>query len=422
MKHQKDVVIGEIEKRPNSIKIRFFWYVGLFTFLIAVLAIIAAWPVVVILATYLAYAVSAIVAIVAIAGGLYLAWLAWHTIRHKVRRDEAITRKLENESSIITHDHNHVAYTFSNGQLFPIYTPQLKQSEMLQLASGNVQTLDFLEVMTKPRRCYSIVADQQTGKTTLAHYLVEYWMKQGIKPIVIAQKYDFGEYAHCEQFGPDSDSIVTGFDLVKQEAQVRQQLAKQMAYGEMNLQPVFLEDFTSFASLIGGKELESFVSQALTVFAARGLLLYFIVHSRVKGAFGLGRQGASLKDQMTRLEIIPAYHHNGEIDHAGKKVVCSIGSNLIDVPVTGIPHHRPRLDYDCTLSLYSLQMDFDHKPQPSRLESSILRRYDQGQGISQIATSVFGQQNGYNTSKVKAVLEKFGREIRDARVREEIGQ
>lgn len=422
MKSQKDVVIGEIEKRPGSFRIRFFWYVGLFTFVLAALAILAAWQTFVILARVAVYAFGAIGAIAAIVGTIYLVWLAIHTVRHKIRRDEATTAKLENESRIITHDHNHVAYRWNDGELFPVYVPQLKPANALALPMGEgVQSLDFLEVMTKPKRCFSIVADQQTGKTTLAHYIVEYWMQRGIKPVVISQKFDAGEYANCEKFGPDSESITAGFDLIRQEAAYRQQLADNgKPYNAMRLQPILLEDFTSFASVIDNKALESFVAQALTVYAARGLLLYFIVHSRNKNAFGLGKQGASLKDQMTRLEIIPAYTMTGEVDHARKQIVCSIGSNLDAVPVTGIPAYTPRLDYECKLSLYSLAMGIKSKVEPNKTESAVLRRYDKGDGISAIALAVFGQQNGYNNDRVKTILEKFGREVKDARLREDV--
>jgi len=422
VKTQKDVVIGEIEKRPGSFRIRFFWYVGLFTFALAALAILAAWQTFVILAQVLVYAITAICAIAILIGSLYFGWLAIHTIRHKVRRDEATTAKLENESRIITHDHNHVAYRWNDGELFPVYVPQLGAANALALPMGEgVQSLDFIEVMTKAKRCFSIVADQQTGKTTLAHYIVEYWMQRGIKPLVISQKYDAGEYANCEKFGPDSASITAGFDLVRQEAAYRQQLADGgKPYNAMRLQPIFLEDFTSFASILDNKALESFVAQALTVFAARGLLLYFIVHSRNKNAFGLGKQGAALKDQMTRLEIIPAYTTTGEVDHASKQIVCSIGSNLEAVPVTGIPAYTPRLDYECRLSLYSLSAGARPQIEPDKTEATVLRRYDKGDGISAIALAVFGQQNGFNNDKVKNILAKFGREVKDQRVREDM--
>lgn len=419
---QQDVVIADFEKNKNGFRIKVYWFIGFFSTLIATIAVIAAWPTVVIFSTYFVIVLAAFVAIIAIAGGLYLVWLAQHEISHKRRRDEAETKKRENESSIITHDHNHVAYCWRNDQLLPIYVPQKANLLPASVDPSTPDFLDFYTVMTQEKRCFAIVADQQTGKTRLAHYLVEHWMSRGIKPLVISQKYDAGEYHNCEKFGPDADGITTGFEMVKTEAAYRQQLANNgVPYREMTLQPVFLEDFTSLYTIIGRTELEQFVAQALTVYAARGLLLYFVAHSRDKAAFGLNRQGAALKDQMTRLEIIPAYDANGKIDHTRKQIVCSIGTSFEAVRVIGVPSHSPNLARDCQAALYHLALPVaQRQPEISPTEATILRRYDRGDGISAIAAAVFGIQNSHNNGKVKETLAKYGREIKDQRVREDV--
>ncbi len=422
---QQDVVIAELEKNKSGFKLKFYWFIGFFSFVIVVIAIIAAWPTVVVLSTYLVFILTTFAAITAFMWGLYLLWLAQHQIKHKRRRDEAQTRKMENDASIVTHNHNDVAYCWRDNQLLPIYVP--KPNANLLPATVDPSTPDFLDfftVMTQAKRCFAIVADQQTGKTTLAHCIVEYWMQRGIKPVVVSQKFDVGEYLNCEKFGPDSSSIVAGFDLIRQEADYRQQLADRgRPYNAMGLQPIFLEDFTSLGSILDNRTLENFVAQALTVFAARGLLLYFIVHSRNKNAFGLGKQGAALKDQMTRLEIIPAYDATGKVDHAKKQVVCSIGTSFEAVRVVGIPSHTPNLERKAQLAMYSLALPVA-QPQteitPTPTEGTILRRYDRGEGISAIAAAVFGIQNSHNNEKVKTVLSKYGREIKDRRVREDI--
>lgn len=406
---QRDTVIADFQKHPGGgFRVRLYVVVGLFVFLLISLLIVAAWPVITVIAFWVAVSIAIVGAALALVGVCAVFFYIWHW----ARREAAKTRRIEREADFIHHDHNHVAWQWQGRQLVPLYEPrQALLPPQIEPEITIPQTLDFLTVMTQQRRVFSIVADQQTGKTTLCHYLVEYWMKRGIKPVVIGQKYDAGEYRNCERYGPDTDSIMAGFETIRQEAQYRQQLADDgQPFGEMELQPVFLEDFTNLTTAMDRTELERFVGQALTVCAARGLLLYFVAHSRAKEAFGLTRQGASLKDQMTRLEIIAVYDNNGNVDHTRKKIVCTIGSNSEPAPVTGVPGYRPNLDRDCQLALYSLSIPVAERvidPQ----EKTILNMYDAGDNISTIATVVYGSKGGPQNGKVKEVLGRNGIEV-----------
>lgn len=401
---QRDTVIADFQKHPGGFRIRIYVVVGMFIFLLLSLLIVAAWPVITVIAFWLAVSVAIVGAVLALVGVCAVFFYIWHW----ARREAAKTRRIEREADFIHHDHNHVAWQWQGRQLVPLYEP--RQSILLPAETEQEtipQTLDFLTVMTQPKRVFSVVADQQTGKTTLCHYLVEYWMQRGIKPVVIGQKYDAGEYRNCERFGPDNDSILAGFEAIRQEAQYRQQLADEgQPFGEMELQPIFLEDFTNMTTVLDRSELERFVGQALTAYAARGLLLYFIAHSRAKEAYGLTRQGASLKNQMTRLEIIATYDNKGNVDHSRKKIVCTIGSNSEPAPVTGVPGYRPNLDRDCRLALYSLAIPvMERAIDPA--EKTVIEMTRAGANISTIATAVYGSKGGPQNNKVKDIQAKY---------------
>jgi len=402
---QRDTVIADFQRsRTGAIRVRFYVVVGIFLFMLFAALIIAAWPVITVVAFYLAIGLAVALGLAVVIGFCALVFMFYQW----TKRERAKTRKMEREVDFIHHDHNHVAWQWQGRQLVPLYEPrQALLPAPIERETAIPQTLDFLTVMTQPRRVFSIVADQQTGKTTLCHHLAEWWMQRGVKPVVIGQKFDAGEYRNCERYGPDTDSILAGFEAIRQEANYRQRLADEgQPFSEMELQPIFLEDFTGMTSIMDRAELERFVAQALTVYAARGLLLYFVAHSRAKEAFGLTRQGASLKDQMTRLEIIAAYDNNGNVDHSRKQVVCSIGSGNEPVTVTGIPSYRPNLDRDCRLALYSLAIPVAERvidPQ----EQTILNMYDAGANISTIAAAVYGSKGGPQNGRVKEVLGKY---------------
>lgn len=406
---QQDTVIADFQRsRGGAIRVRFYMVVGIFLFMLFAALIIAAWPVITVVAFYLAIGLAVVIGLSVVIGFCALVFMFYQW----TKRERAKTRKIEHEADLSTHPRDHVAYRWESRRLIPVYEPrQALLAPPIEAIEAGPAMLDFLTVMTQPRRVFSIIADQQIGKTTLCHYLAEWWMMRGVKPVVIGQKFDTGEYRNCERYGPDTASILAGFETIRQEANYRQQLANEgQPFSEMELQPIFLEDFTGMTSIMDRTELERFVAQALTVYAARGLLLYFVAHSRSKEAFGLTRQGASLKDQMTRLEIIAAYDNNGNVDHSRKQTVCSIGSGSEPVPVTGIPGYRPNLDRDCRLALYSLAIPVAERvidPQ----EKTILNMYDAGANISTIAAAVYGSKGGPQNGRVKEVLGKNSIEV-----------
>jgi hypothetical protein len=255
-------------------------------------------------------------------------------------------------------------------------------------------------------------------------------------PVVIGQKFDSHEYmTGCMRFGPDEASILEGFGLVRQEAQARQGLAQQgTGFNQMLPLPVFLEDATSLNTVVDPAEFEIFTRQVLTVYAARLIVVYFVVHGMSLSAFGL-RAGAALKNHLTCLYFeTPPDKPNYTL--ADVTLTGSLGySQRIDerYPVVNQPYGFASLTDNCEPALYSLRMDLEKPKQPepaaappdpptklTKDERFVLRAYGRGESISAIATDLFGAASSHNNGKVKDVLAKYEIPIRDARRREDV--
>jgi hypothetical protein len=72
-------------------------------------------------------------------------------------------------------------------------------------ATTEAEQLDLLTVFTQPTQSYAIIGGQQTGKTFQAQHIANYWLRQGIKPVVIGPKWDRGEWAGCYLLGDNGN-------------------------------------------------------------------------------------------------------------------------------------------------------------------------------------------------------------------------
>ncbi|MBN1220091.1 MAG: RsfS/YbeB/iojap family protein [Anaerolineae bacterium] len=394
---KRDTVIAEVEKRPNSFRIRFYWFIGLFSFAIAALAIIAAWGTIVLIAKYLAYAVTLLTLIATIVGSIYLVWLAWHSIRHRARRDEAITREMENKASIITHDHNHVAYQCQDGQLYPIYAPGLRQPDLLQLP--NRTEVDLLAALLNEQRVL-IKGPSNTGKTNLLQWIAS--RKQNV--LVLDPHSHPSKWAGCQVVGTGSNhqEIAVALDkLVATMVERYQDIAiGAILEGQHPPLTVIIDEWMSIAYQVDNAK--QVMVRLLTESRKAAFSIYVGSHSERVASLGLDGKG-DLRDGFCLVRLSLA---NGEyratIDYGQGEVTARLPGKFYPQPYFTIPDI------------------LDTAIEPNELEAQILELYGHGTGVSQIAQDVYGQQNGYNNGKVKDVLAKFGVPIRDARVREDV--
>lgn len=174
--------------------------------------------------------------------------------------------------------------------------------------------LDLLTVFTQPLQAYAIIGGQQTGKTFQARHIAAFWVRQGIRPVVLGPKWDKGEWGGCYLIGGNGDfaAVEWGINLVRRL--VEQRHAAQVAHKSHPIQPIFFDDWTPIVDAVSSAR--ALVLEATTLYASVNVLLYFILHSDTAHAWGVDRKGAALKDNFVKLLIQPAYDAAGLIDRS----------------------------------------------------------------------------------------------------------
>lgn len=425
MSNIQDTVILDATKNRSGWRIRIFWFAGVFTAIVFSLMIIAAWHIILAIAPYVIGLLS-----LCITGCLL--WLLYelyqfsqtthakHDAERRIIKAQAAKAEAEARAAMFftfSRSEGVIQHTPTGLNVLALPAPSGGQNVIIDQANGG---FDFFELMTQTRRAFALFGGQQTGKSTKMHHIVRYWQDQGVKPVVIGQKFDSFEYtAGVMRFGPDAKSIVEGFELIRQEAQARQELANRgTSFSDMLPLPVILEDATSLNSVIDKADYETFSRQVLTVYAARMIIVYFVVHGMTLDAFGL-KVGAALKNNLTCLYFeTPMDKARFTIEDVTITGSNSYASRQDDrLPVTSLPAGFATLTDDCEPALYSLTADIPKRTMTVR-ERDILRQYGQGKTVSQIAQDCYGATSSFNNSKVKDVLSRFDIPVIDGRTRE----
>lgn len=424
----QDAVIADIQKsKTGAWRVRVYWFAGVITGLVFMLAIVAGWHIVLTVAPY----VLVIIAIVTLG---FVGWLFYELFqnsktRHKThnaerriieaeaRAKEAQARALE----FFTYSRTEGVIRHNDNGLDVLALPLPNVDNSLTMYGQN-NSFDFFELMTQIKKAYAIFGRQQVGKSTIAHHLARFWQDKGIQPVVIGQKFDSHEYtAGVMRFGPTEESIIDGFNLIRSEAQERQRLAQQgQAFSDMSALPVIIEDATSLNSIVEAKEYEHFMRQLLTVYAARLIVVYLVVHGMDIASFGL-KAGSALKNQLTCLYFdVPP--NKAAFNMSDVTITASVqyepkAENRF--PVVNIPYGYATLTDDCSPALYSLAVDVPKPKQTmTKQEQKILRLYGNGWAVSRIAEHLYDTASKHNNDKIKDVLIKWGVEVKDARLRE----
>jgi hypothetical protein len=181
-------------------------------------------------------------------------------------------------------------------------------------AISQVVEVDLLAIFTQPSQSYAFIAGQQVGKTFQARRIAQHWINSGITPIVIAPKWDRGEWEGCRLFGGeyDFDKVAGGMRRIEYLAQTRH-ANKEMSHKEHPLQPVFFDDWTGIRAKLE-QDAEKFIVDATTFYASVNIILYFMLHADTAATWGVGKVGAALHQNFIKLFIEPGFNEAGMID------------------------------------------------------------------------------------------------------------
>lgn len=172
---------------------------------------------------------------------------------------------------------------------------------------------DLLDVMTQLSQSYATIAGQRVGKSFQNQRVARHWVSSGIQPIVIAPKWDHGEWLGCKLFGGQLNykRIQQGIRVINQIAMERHQSG--MPFNQHPVLPVFFDDWTDIRKELG-EEAESLVVKASTMYATVNIILYFMLHADTVNAWGVDKIGAALHQNFIKLLIEPGYNERGLID------------------------------------------------------------------------------------------------------------
>lgn len=267
-------------------------------------------------------------------------------------------------------------------------------------ATTEAEQLDLISVFTQPTQSYAIIGGQQTGKTFQAQHIANYWLRQGIKPVVIGPKWDRGEWGGCLLMGGNGDFEAVEWGIGK----IRQLVEKRHAdstkgHKQHRIQPVFFDDWTPIVDAVPNAR--ALVLEATTLYASVNIILYFVLHSDTANAWGVDRKGAALKENFVKLFLVPTYDQAGLIIRSLTQGYIRFAGESVDRPVKLF-----------TTQPISMGEAIEVRPNsagPDETQARIIHLHKQGQTVSNIAALVYGSKGGPQNKKVLGVLEKYGK-------------
>ncbi len=281
---------------------------------------------------------------------------------------------------------------------------QADSSLPLLPGGDSAEPLDLLGVFTQPGQAYAIIGGQQTGKTFQARHIAAWWLRQGIKPVVIGPKWDVGEWEGCQMFGGQGDyaAVASGLESVRASTLARHQSAA--GHKSHALQPVFFDDWTAVVE--GCPSARNLIFEATTLYASVNVVLYFIIHADTGPAWGVERKGAALKDAFIKLFITPVYDRNGRVLREQTRGVIRLASG--EERETGLFTGPPVISLHPTLSRGEREPGIAvAAPAPAADEARVIELWQGGErSYRAITTAVWGQHGDFYNRKLADILDR----------------
>lgn len=268
--------------------------------------------------------------------------------------------------------------------------------------------LDLLTVFTQPTQSYAIIGGQQTGKTFQARHVANYWIGQGIEPVVIGPKWDRGEWGGCLLLGGngDFDAVAWGISLIRRIVEHRHADTTK-SHKEHKILPVFFDDWTPIVDQVDNAR--AMVLEATTLYASVNVLLYFILHSDTAHAWGVDRKGAALKDNFIKLFIEPHYDASGLIVRERTRGYIRFAGEMVDRPTRLFSSPPPVLGPPAVVSRQQMQdIGLQAAEGPSEQERRILEMAAAGESHARICEAVWGYKSSNKYPEIDSILARFG--------------
>jgi hypothetical protein len=394
----QDTVIADVQKNKSGWRIRIFWFAGVFSAVVFILMIVAAWHIIVTIAPYIMLAVSGCII-------LLFCWMAYEIyqniatshVKHNAERRilNAQANKVEAEARAATfysysRNEGVIQHTPTGLNILALPAPQHSSDMIIDQTSSN---LDFFKAMSDPMQAYAIVGPQRIGKSILAMHLAKYLTQQKTKCLVIGTKAQKGEWSGCHQF-IGNDKVSEGLSVLLTE--VNDRIGKKVNTPRI---AVFLDDWIN-STVLEPALSEQFFLEAATRILTAGIVPYFLLQSDTKTDWGI-KHGAQLKNNFVHL-VLKATRREGRIDYTSLKADLIYPGDPSKFEVL-LPKGLPQMnDENLIIELPKPEL------KPTDQEQLIISLYDEGKSYRVIASEVFGSVGGRQVSEIREILSKFG--------------
>jgi hypothetical protein len=415
---QRDTVIADFQRsRTGAIRVRFYMVVGIFLFMLFAALIVAAWPVITVVAFWLAIGLGVAIGLSAIIGFCALVFIFYQW----TKRERAKTRKMELDSRLI-YSANNEAWFYEQIRLLDgtiseelarlggtrlrvnghdhdptpaelLYANTLMttgQSKMLEAGKIVPQKPNYVDLLSMLDRAERVLIKgaSDAGKTTLLQHIAQ----RSKNVTIIDPHYTPGIWPTDKIIGAGRDYTSIEDFLIGLVDEVNNRY-KRRASGDTSFEPmtVIIDEFNSIKeeTKAGGKILGMLIRESRKV----GFRLFIGSHSELVKPLGLEGQG-DIREGLfiVRLEIDQITKQRRATIDAGN------GEQECYIPPYGNENNDNVIVPDLVLQSGSSSID-------DRISAMIL----DGASNQEIAQEIWEKPNlsGDNFYKVKSLREEL---------------
>jgi len=312
--------------------------------------------------------------------------------RYKAQRLALEAIHLQKRLSLVTFAQSEGLFNLETGSI--TYIPR-KVEQLEPPEPEPEESLDLLEVFTQAYMVYAIIGGQRSGKTTQAQNIaIELQSKPGtLRPVVIAPKMEPGEWPGCKTIIGRRRILEQGMRLILEEVDRRHSDKKSSK--SFPFLPIFLDDWSNIVNETDlGRE---FIFQASTLFTSANIILYFILHSDTRPAWGVDDKGAALKDAFVKLFVEP-YRINGIVQPGQSRGFITFPNSKERIPVELLPPpvYSPDKQEPEPESWPEEQLPDPEPTQEEQEDELFIRLVREGQSRNQASLEAYGRSYAGN--------------------------
>lgn len=188
--------------------------------------------------------------------------------------------------------------------LIPHGPNQMASSSSSIAAAAAAPEIDIVQECLEPQQAYAFVGGARQGKSWAAQHVAARWQQDGRHVLVIAPKWNPGEWRGCKVLGPEPEMLLAGLETVRQMARLRREESVRREMPGDRWAPVLivLDDWLLTLRYLGD-EARDFISEAAIIYASQNVTVLTIVHADTSAGWGVDKVGKGLVEDYYRVIV-----------------------------------------------------------------------------------------------------------------------